>query len=80
MTWTSNGQDGWLTGVYGQNYNAAGARVDLEFRINKTHAKDQWQSSVGTLSTGNFVAAWTSRDQDTSLEGIYAQRLSFIRQ
>jgi len=79
VTWTSIGQDGSFAGVYGQTYNLAGGRVDAEFRINSTTPKDQWQSSVGTLSAGNFVAAWTSRDQDASLEGVYAQRFNFLK-
>ena len=67
VTWTSLDQDGSGLGVYGQNFDAVGARLNVEFRVNTAVAKDQWQSAVATLSAGNSIAAWTSRDQDGSL-------------
>jgi hypothetical protein len=77
VTWTSNGQDGSGQGVYAQAYDAAGNRVDVEFRVNTTTAMDQWQPSVAAFSGGSFVVAWTSQNQDGSLEGVYGQRFKF---
>ena len=34
VVWTSDGQDGSGLGVYAQRYNAAGAKVEGEFRVN----------------------------------------------
>jgi hypothetical protein len=50
----------------------------VEFRLNTTVIKDQWQSTIAP-STAGIVAAWTSRDQDGSLEGIYSQRFGLHR-
>lgn len=74
VTWTSSAQEGAGLGVYAQCYNAAGKPVDLEFRVNTTTAKNQWQPSIAAFSAGKFVAIWTSQDQDGSLEGVYGQR------
>jgi alpha-tubulin suppressor-like RCC1 family protein len=76
VTWTSVGQDGSGRGIYGQLFSSDGARTYGEFRGNTTVARDQWQSAVTTLSTGDFVTVWSSRNSDISLEGIYGQRFS----
>ncbi len=73
-TWTSTAQDGSRRGVYAQSYDAAGRKRDVEFRLNTTTTQDQWQPAIATLGPGNVIAAWVSRDQDGSLEGVYAQR------
>ncbi len=74
VLWTSLPQDGSGKGVYAQAFNAAGAKANAEFLVNTTTAKDQWQPAVAAASAGNFMAAWTSRDQDGSLEGVYTER------
>jgi alpha-tubulin suppressor-like RCC1 family protein len=74
VVWTSQGQDGAGKGVYAQVYDAAGAKVDVEFLVNTRTAKDQWQPAVAAGDAGNFTAVWVSRDQDGSLEGVYGQR------
>jgi hypothetical protein len=76
---TSRDQDAPERGVSGQNYNAASGCLDAGFRVNTTVTKDQWQSSVGTLVGGNFAVAWTSTDQDGSLDGGNGQRFSLDR-
>ena len=47
--------------------------------LNTVVAKDQWQPAVAPLAAHGFIAAWASRDQDTSLEGVYAQRFNTMR-
>ncbi len=52
-----------------------------EFQINTFTAGNQLPgatqtSSVAADDAGNFIAVWSSADQDGSLEGIYAQRFS----
>lgn len=77
VSWTSAGQDGSGTGVYAQRYNFLGLPVGGEFRVNTTTIGDQFDSTVSmNRLTGDFVFAWTSKGQDGSGDGIYAQRFS----
>ena len=73
VTWESAGQDGSGYGVYGQRFDASGAKVGSEFGVNSTVAGDQYNADVAALDGGAFVVSWTSDDQDGSLSGIYAQ-------
>lgn len=81
VTWTSfataaAGQDGSRSGVYGQLYNAAGAPVGGEFRVNTYTNLDQAFSSVAGLSGGGFVVTWQSDVKDGSSYGVFAKRYS----
>jgi hypothetical protein len=71
VLWTSNLQDSFGKGVYAQVFSGTGAPFNVEFQVNTTVLKDQWQPAVAAAGGGLFMAAWTSRDQDGSLEGIY---------
>jgi hypothetical protein len=74
VAWMSKGQDGSGYGVYAQRYNAAGEPQGAEFRVNTYTTGDQFDPSVAMDTDGDFIVAWTSRDQDGSNLGIYAQR------
>jgi VCBS repeat-containing protein len=74
VTWSSLGQDGDGYGIYGQRYDATGATVGGEFRINTETASAQIYSSVAALADGGFVVTWSSNGQDGSSWGIYGQR------
>ncbi len=76
VVWASSNatQDGSGYGIYGQRFNAAGAKVGTEFRVNNYTTGDQTQPSVAMDANGNFVVAWTSNGQDGSVFGVYAQR------
>ncbi len=74
VTWSSLGEDGSGWGIYGQRYDASGAVLGSEFRINTETASDQLFSSVAALALGGFVVTWESSDQDGSSEGIFGQR------
>lgn len=74
VTWSSNGQDGSIFGVYGQRYDNMGTPVGSEFQVN-THTNGfQDLSSVAGLTDGGFVVVWESDSQDGSSWGIYGQR------
>ena len=73
VTWVSDVQDGSGYGVYGQRFDASGAKVGSEFAVNSTVAGDQYDGDVAALGGGGFVVSWTSDDQDGNLSGIYAQ-------
>lgn len=76
ITWTSGRQDGSGEGVYGQLYDAAGAKVRGKFRINTTKKSNQWGPSATLLADGGFVVTWTSYRQDGYWWGVYGQRYS----
>jgi large repetitive protein len=74
IVWTSDGQDGSSTGVYGQRYDANGITNGGEFQINDTTLLGQSQPDVRTLVDGGFVVTWTSEQQDGSVNGVYGKR------
>ena len=74
VTWTSYGQDGSGSGVYGQRYTASGQASGNEFKINTYTSNTQSNPSVTSLSDGGFVVTWISYEQDGSGYGIYGQR------
>lgn len=74
VTWTSAGQDGSGTGVYGRRFDGAGNPLGGEFQVHTTTAGNQSETSVAADATGDFVVSWTSQGQDGSGLGIYAQR------
>ena len=74
ITWSSFGQDGSNWGVYAQRYNASGAAMGSEFKVNTFTSSNQIYSSVAIDGAGNFVITWSSLGQDGSDSGIYAQR------
>lgn len=75
VTWTSDsGQDGDLTGIFAQRYNAAGVAVGGEFQVNVYSEDHQSYSSVLALSDGGFLASWQSGGEDGDGWGIFARR------
>ena len=74
VVWSSNLQDGALNGIYAQRFNADGTAQGSEFRVNSTTADDQINPAVAIDGAGNFVAIWSSINQDGSGWGVYGQR------
>ncbi|HTT38056.1 MAG TPA: cadherin-like domain-containing protein, partial [Burkholderiales bacterium] len=73
VTWTSANQDGSGDGIYAQRYDATGAKVGSEFKVNTTTANAQ-QAPVIAMSTNGFVIAWNDSAADGSGNGVFAQR------
>src|SRR5262245_26414482 len=71
VTWQSAGGSGF--GIYGQRYDANGAAVGGEFRVNTTTSVEQRYSSVTGLIDGGFLVTWSS-SQDNNGWSAYAQR------
>ncbi|MEM9219152.1 MAG: Ig-like domain-containing protein [Cyanobacteria bacterium P01_F01_bin.150] len=76
VTWSSNGQDGDLYGVFGQRFSAMGTPLGEEFQVNTTIAIAQRDSSTTVLNDGGFVVTWASNGQDGSGWGVFGQRFS----
>ena len=84
IVWGSLGQDGDAYGVFGQRYDAAGARVGAEFQVNSFTTGGQGasyyflenNSAVAMAPNGNFVVAWGSYydNQDGSYGSVHGQR------
>ncbi|OYE03115.1 beta strand repeat-containing protein [Nostoc sp. 'Peltigera membranacea cyanobiont' 232] len=74
ITWTSYGQDGSGNGIYAQRYNSAGLAQGNEFKVNTTTTGNQINPIIAMDGAGDFVVSWTSNGQDSSGNGIYAQR------
>jgi len=75
--WASFGQDGAQYGVYGQRFNAAGAKVGAEFRVNTTTPSDQDAPEVARLADGGFVVVWQDQSgADGSGLGVFQQRFA----
>ena len=64
--------------VRGQIFDAAGKRFNVELPVNLTTKRNQWDASLTAFGKRGFAAAWTSRDQDGSLDGVYGQRFDIV--
>ncbi|MHC5858254.1 NHL repeat-containing protein [Nostoc sp.] len=74
VSWQSYGQDGDYYGIYAQRYNNAGVAVGVEFQVNSTTIRNQFNPAIAMDASGDFVVSWQSLGQDGSGYGIYAQR------
>lgn len=76
IVWASHSQDGDRWGVYGRRYDSSGIPEGSAFRINSYSTDYQYFPSVAMDADGDFVTIWTSRWQDGSNDGVYAQRFN----
>ena len=74
VTWSSQGQDGNLYGIYSQRYDASGSPVGGETQVHTQTANSQMFSDTAVLADGGWVVTWMSAGQDGSDWGIYSQR------
>ncbi len=76
VTWTSEGQDGSNTGVYGQMFAPDGTSVGDEFQVNEYTINRQSNPFVTGLEDGGFLVTWFSAGQELPYggDGVFAQR------
>ena len=74
VVWQSAYQDGTPRSIFAQRYDSTGARVGIEFPVNRTTASYQTEPAVAMDADGDFVVVWQSLYQDDSSYGVYAQR------
>jgi hypothetical protein len=72
--WTSYSQSTGSADVFAQRYDAGGAPLGTEFRVNTHTTSRQILTSVDSDPAGNFVMAWSSLGQDGSGWGVFARR------
>ena len=78
VVWPANGQDGSGWGVFGQRFDASGAKLGGEFQINESTTGGQYQADITMLSTGGFVVTWHNDNYDISGTGSYQD--TYIRE
>ena len=79
ISWEAIGQEdsgsSLHTHVYAQRFNAAGATVGGETRVDAvTNVNSQGEPVVTALSDGGYLIVWKGMDQDGSGYGVIAQR------
>ena len=77
VVWSSSGQDGSGSGIFGQRYDESGAALGSEFRVNTYTTNYQRRPSISATGIEQFVVAWSSYGQDGSGEGVFGQRFDF---
>ena len=76
VVWEGNGiQAGEADndGVFGQRYDAAGAPVGGEFRINQTTTNSQTRTSVAMLDLDNYVVVWSGEGPGDT-DGVFVRQ------
>ncbi|MGF6692128.1 Ca2+-binding RTX toxin-like protein [Metapseudomonas resinovorans] len=73
LVWCGNGS-GDATGIFAQRFNAAGAKVGVEVRVNTTTANIQEFPRVTLLVDGSYVITWDSYDAAGLVADVHSQR------
>ena len=76
VVWTSAGQDGSASGIFGQRFAPSGAKAGAEFPVNTYTTGLQGEPTVAMDDAGDFVVVWSSAGQDGSGYGVFAQRFA----
>ncbi|MGG7565377.1 Ig-like domain-containing protein [Rhodovulum sp. DZ06] len=58
IAWASSLQDGGADGVYARIFDATGAALGDEFRVNENTVGNQYEPSLVALADGGFVVGW----------------------
>ncbi|HEX9966181.1 MAG TPA: hypothetical protein VGB04_14480, partial [Allosphingosinicella sp.] len=66
----TDGDPQW-SGIRGQRFDSAGARVGDEFLVNTITAESQYEPTVAALASGGFVVAWTDASNSTAGDSGY---------
>jgi hypothetical protein len=74
VVWQTLFEDGFLTGVFGQRFDAVGSALGVEFRANTFTSTDQFLANVSRGANGTFVVVWQSFAQEGSGFGVFGQR------
>ena len=73
VVWASYAEDGSDLGIFGQRFDASGAKLGAEFPVNTYTTSGQFEPSVATDEAGNFVVVWTSLTQYATFSGLFGQ-------
>jgi hypothetical protein len=73
VTWNGEGS-GDISGVFARWFDPGGNPVGGDFLVNSFTGQSQGAATVSASGSGTFVVAWQSTLQDSSTDGVYAQR------
>ncbi len=76
VVWVSLGQDGSLSGIFGQRFSASGLPQGSEFQVNSYTPGHQSAPAVASAANGDFVVVWISSDQSANSSGFFGQRFN----
>jgi S-layer family protein len=76
VIWTSEGQNGPAIGVFGQRYDASGARAGREFRVDARTEESDRRAKVASDAAGDFVVVWERHRIDGVTLGIAGRRFA----
>jgi hypothetical protein len=76
VTWTSSHQDGHLSGIFGQRFDASGSAAGDEFQVNENWTSAELFSAVACDDDGRFFAVWktTLVEEGAFVESIFGRR------
>ncbi|HSI17839.1 MAG TPA: calcium-binding protein, partial [Sphingomonas sp.] len=75
VTWSENHLGGGNgLGIFAQRYDASGTAQGAKIAVNSYFGAFEGPSVVAATSSGGFVIAWQSANEDGSSNGIYMQR------
>ncbi len=78
VVWSGASPSDDLAGIFGQRFDAVGAPVGPEFRVNTYTTENQDSPAVAIDDVGDFIVVWRSVGQDGDLGGIYGQLYSAV--
>jgi hypothetical protein len=73
IAWSSDLQDAGTSGIYAQRFNAAGAKLGGEFRVNSYSPLNQHTPSLAMTPGGQFVVAFAGFGPGDSINQTYAR-------
>jgi hypothetical protein len=75
VVWETNNLDGESYGIFGQRFDAAGARLGVEFQVNSYTTGAQRLPGLAMNDAGAFVVVWRGGgNQDGSDYGVFGRR------
>jgi hypothetical protein len=73
VVWTSWGQDGDLSGIFGQRFSRTGESLGQEFRVNFSSLGRQDHPDITKDTLGNFIVCWQRYVLDGEGYAVYAR-------
>jgi hypothetical protein len=76
VAFESSGEDGEVYGIFGRRFTSAGGPLAVEFQISVRTLDNEYQPALDLDADGDFVVAWTSRNQDGFGNAVFARRFA----
>jgi hypothetical protein len=73
VVWDNRDQDGYFEGVFAQRFDATGARLGAEFRVNSYTMFAQRVPAVASAAAGSSMVVWNSFNQDGEDYGVFGE-------